>query len=239
MYRAPSVSHIQIDFLSYTILTSTQAKRTKSPKNEEPAFFKAPPLTATASAPKPPNATDCHVYNTDDASTLERFKIREICEGWPLHRDACDWQQNFRDEAIKMWAEGWERGGFIMHRALGHVVEIKGDRAIDKMKVTISHCRFIFFLEKQPQGWQIFCNHPIYQKDKPVPVDPGRLPKIDYDWPATEPKGYKYLAYGMRRLRYPSKQDLPQLFGKARDDLYNEMAEWFYGKDIDFSVEDF
>lgn len=29
-------------------------------------------------------------------------------------------------------------GDYIIHRVLGHAVEVKGDRAIDKMKVTIS-----------------------------------------------------------------------------------------------------
>lgn len=82
------------------------------------------------------------------------------------------------------------------------------------------------------------CNHPIYEKDKLVPVDPACLPDIDYDALSKEPKGYKYLAYGMRHLGYAVRQDLPQLFGTERDELYQEMVEWLNGKDIDFYRDD-
>jgi hypothetical protein len=40
------------------------------------------------------------------------------------------WQQKFRDKAIKIWREGWERGDSITHRALCHAVEIKGVRQL-------------------------------------------------------------------------------------------------------------
>jgi hypothetical protein len=30
-----------------------------------------------------------------DKEALERFKIREICEGWPVYRDAAEWR-NYR-----------------------------------------------------------------------------------------------------------------------------------------------
>ncbi|KAB8070592.1 hypothetical protein BDV29DRAFT_180655 [Aspergillus leporis] len=125
------------------------------PKTGKPAVFKVPDKNSLPLGAEPPTASNRLVYNTDDASTLERFRIRELCEGWPLHRDACEWtdlraifdpkafiniswQQNFRDNAIDTWAKGWTNGDYIYHRVLGHAVEIKGDRAIDKMKVTIS-----------------------------------------------------------------------------------------------------
>ncbi|GLB05161.1 hypothetical protein AtubIFM57258_011197 [Aspergillus tubingensis] len=243
----------------------------KIPSTGKYALFKLPDKGDYGLGAEPPSASNRLTYNTDDASTLERFKIRELCEGWPLHRDACEWsdlreifdpkafiniswQQNYRDKAIDTWAEGWAKGEFICHRVLGHAVDIKGDRAIDKMKCTIScrfadengvewdsdcDCRFAYFLKKQPQGWKILCNHPIYEKDKCVPVDPTRPPHIDHESLAKEPKGYRFLAYGMRRLGYPIKQNLPQLFGKERDMVYKKMAERLDGKDIDFSKDDF
>ncbi|PYI05254.1 hypothetical protein BO78DRAFT_447936 [Aspergillus sclerotiicarbonarius CBS 121057] len=250
---------------------SSIAQMEKVPWTGKPSLFNFPDKGGYTWGAEPPLAFNRLTYNTDDASTLERFKIRELCEGWPLHRDACEWtdlreifdlnafiniswQQNYRDKAIETWAEGWAKGDFICHRVLGHAVDIKGDRAIDKMKVTISwrfadgngvewdsdcDCRFVFFLEKQPHGWKILCNHPIYEKDKLVPVDATRLPTIDHESLAKEPKGYQFLAYGMRRLGYPIKQNLPQLFGKERDALYQEMIEWLDGKDIDFSQDNF
>ncbi|KAI9037109.1 uncharacterized protein KD926_000826 [Aspergillus affinis] len=230
-----------------------------------------PPSKSNSLSNEPQLTTHRLVYNTSDASTLDRFRIRELCEGWPLHRDACEWtdlraifsphafiniswQQNYRDAAIKTWAKGWEKGDFITHRVLGHAVEIKGHRAIDKMKVTISwrfkddngvewdsdcDCRFVFFLERTIcPGWQILCNHPIYEKDKCVPVDPGRLPTIDYEILDRQPRGYKYLAYGMQSLGYKVKQNLPQLFGEERDALYREIADWLNGEEIDFSKDE-
>lgn len=70
-------------------------------------------------------------------------------------------------------------------------------------------------------------------------MDPTRPPHIDHESLAKEPKGYQFLAYGMRRLGYPIKQNLPQLFGRERDMVYENMAEWLDGKDIDFSKDDF
>ncbi|KAL4891561.1 hypothetical protein BDV59DRAFT_203465 [Aspergillus ambiguus] len=121
----------------------------------KPAPFKLPDTGSLGLGQEPPTASGRQVYNTDDASTLERFKIRELSEGWPLHRDACEWTdlraifdpkaflniswfQLYRDDAIKKWANGWKHEEYILHRVLGHAVEIKGDRAINKMKVTIS-----------------------------------------------------------------------------------------------------
>lgn len=126
-----------------------------NPKTGKPSLFKLPDRGGFALGAEPPVAAGRLVYNTDDASTLERFRIREICEGWPLHRDACEWSdlhdifdpnafvniswlRGYRDKAIEAWAAGWEKGSYLTHRVLGHAVEIKNDRAIDKMKVTIS-----------------------------------------------------------------------------------------------------
>src|SRR5438105_3319999 len=46
-----------------------------------------------------------------DADALERFKIREICEGWPTHRDAAEWEKYrsmFHDDAFI--ATSWSQG---------------------------------------------------------------------------------------------------------------------------------
>ncbi|GFN19956.1 hypothetical protein AtubIFM54640_009977 [Aspergillus tubingensis] len=138
--------------------TDAMSGISQSDYTRKTALFKLPDKGDYSLGAEPPSASNRLTYNTDDASTLERFRIRELCEGWPLHRDACEWsdlreifdpkafiniswQQNYRDKAIDTWAEGWAKSEFICHRVLGHAVDIKGDRAIDKMKCTIS-CRF-------------------------------------------------------------------------------------------------
>lgn len=53
------------------------------------------------------------------------------------------------------WTAGWPRGTYICHRALDHAVEVKGDRAVNKLKVTIS---WRFVNENGVEwysGWQI------------------------------------------------------------------------------------
>lgn len=137
---------------------STQSQTTdRIPSTGAPALFNLPGPDDYALGQEHPisHLPNRQTYNTDDASTLERFRIRELCEGWLLHRDACEWtdlrsifdpsafiaiswQQHLRDQAIDAWARGWERGDFTTHRVLGHAVEVRGRRAIDKMKVTIS-----------------------------------------------------------------------------------------------------
>ncbi|KAL4891701.1 hypothetical protein BDV59DRAFT_203297 [Aspergillus ambiguus] len=196
------------------------------PATKKPALFKVAEPEGYPLGAEPPVASNRLVYNTDDASTLERFKIREICEGWPLHRDACEWtdlrsifdpkafiniswQQNYRDQAIETWAKGWKRGDYITH-------QWDADNDV----------RFVFFLKKQPQGWQILCNHPIYEKDKCVPVDPTNPPKIDHESLAKEPKGYMFLAYGMRRLGYPIKQNSPNCLARS---VTNCIRKWWSG----------
>ena len=47
----------------------------------------------------------------DDEHLLDRFKIREICEGWPTYRDAAEWENYrsmFHDDAYI--ATSWSQG---------------------------------------------------------------------------------------------------------------------------------
>jgi hypothetical protein len=90
----------------------------KIPATCKPALHMVPDSNIIPLGHAPPTASGRLVYNTDDASTLDRFRTRELCEGWPLHRAACEWedlraifdpkafinitwQQNYRDQAIQ------------------------------------------------------------------------------------------------------------------------------------------
>ncbi|KAJ9302358.1 hypothetical protein DTO271G3_1224 [Paecilomyces variotii] len=100
-----------------------------------------------------------------DKEALERFKIREICEGWGSYRDAAEWQ-NYRsmffddayiatswkqgniDEFIQASKDGFAKGSsfmYILHRIIGSSVETNPEltRAVCKQKITIT-CRFTF-----------------------------------------------------------------------------------------------
>jgi len=100
-----------------------------------------------------------HINGTTE-EMLARFCVSEICKGWPVYRDASEWQ-NYRslfttkdtayvfttwsgglsiDDFIKVSIKGRKAGDFIMHRENGTLVNLNlaKERAIGKMKATIT-----------------------------------------------------------------------------------------------------
>ncbi|EKG14434.1 hypothetical protein MPH_08423 [Macrophomina phaseolina MS6] len=96
--------------------------------------------------------------NGPDHLVLERFKLRELAEGWPCYRDSCEWE-NFESifhpgaYVYTTWSgrvlytdfiagskAGMDKGAFIMHRCHGTTSDInpEGTRAVTKMKATIT-----------------------------------------------------------------------------------------------------
>ncbi|KAL2432103.1 Pea pathogenicity protein 2 [Exophiala dermatitidis] len=100
--------------------------------------------------------------NGPDSLALERYKLRELAEGWPLYRDACEWENLksiFHPDAyiyttwtgrthhldfISKSQAGMDKGAFIMHRCHGVTTDInvEATRAVTKMKATITQ-RFV------------------------------------------------------------------------------------------------
>ncbi|KAK4501179.1 hypothetical protein PRZ48_006985 [Zasmidium cellare] len=100
--------------------------------------------------------------NGPDHLLLERLKLRELAEGWPLYRDACEWENLaslFHPDAhiyttwtgrthyadfIEASKKGMDGGAWIMHRCHGVTtdVDIEARRAVTKMKATITQ-RFV------------------------------------------------------------------------------------------------
>ncbi|OGM49622.1 pea pathogenicity protein 2 [Aspergillus bombycis] len=100
--------------------------------------------------------------NGPDNLALERYKLRELAEGWPAYRDACEWEnlksifhpeayiyttwtgRTFYLDFINASQKGMDGGAFIMHRIHGSTTDITPDasRAVTKMKVTITQ-RFV------------------------------------------------------------------------------------------------
>ncbi|KAK3622941.1 hypothetical protein LTR56_021882 [Elasticomyces elasticus] len=89
---------------------------------------------------------------------IERYKLRELAEGWPMYRDTCEWENLesiFAPNAyiytswtgrvhykqfIEASKAATDDGAFIMHRCLGASTDIDpgGTRAVTKMKATIT-----------------------------------------------------------------------------------------------------
>lgn len=98
------------------------------------------------------------------------------------------------DDFIQASRAGMEKGAFIMHRIHGTTVDVEGDRAVCKMKATItqrfdlggvqadaeSDCRFCFFFERYQDAaglpaWGAKLVRHWYEKDKLVAVDPRKV----------------------------------------------------------------
>ncbi|KAL6230899.1 hypothetical protein BDW75DRAFT_221476 [Aspergillus navahoensis] len=215
--------------------------------------------------------------NGPDALVLERMKLRELAEGWPCYRDACEWE-NFASifhpgahiyttwsgkvlftEFFEVSKAGMDRGAFIMHRCNGTTTDITTDgrRAVTKMKAMITQrfvledgvevdvecdCRFCYFFEKVDGRWGArFVRH-WYEKDKLIPVNPARVPKIDEGELAAYPEGYKFLAYCQERtMGVKVLMDMPghnrhkgTVAGEKHDLLYIQAKAWLEDKDIEF-----
>ncbi|KAL6404364.1 catabolic 3-dehydroquinase [Ilyonectria robusta] len=96
--------------------------------------------------------------NGPDHLVIERLKLRELAEGWPSYRDACEWE-NFESifhpgayvyttwsgrvlfsDFIAASKAGMDKGAFIMHRCHGSTtdINIEGTFAVTKLKATIT-----------------------------------------------------------------------------------------------------
>lgn len=215
----------------------------------------------------PTNATR-NSTNGTDADVLERLKIREICEGWGLYRDAAEWEnyssmfhpdayittswtQGRISDFIESSKEGFEKQApngpfpYILHRICGQTVDIQGDRAISKMKVTIAcrilidgiemdneaDTRFFFLLEKRSGVWGVSMMTLLFDKDKMVPVHPGMSFEIPEDEVKQYPSGYRYLAWAESKAGRPPKMDL-NAHGPEKDILYAKCKDWLDGKEV-------
>ncbi|KAI5817242.1 hypothetical protein BZA77DRAFT_310159 [Pyronema omphalodes] len=231
-----------------------------------------PDLHSLPAGSRPENAIR---NNGPDDLALERYKLRELAEGWPCYRDACEWE-NFKSifhypdafvyttwtgrtpiaDFIAASQGGMDRGAFIMHRIHGTTTDIQGNRAVTKMKATItqrftidgcevdaeSDCRFCFLFEKRGDKWgAVFVRH-WYEKDKLIPVDPRKIPQLDDEKLKGFPKGYRYLAYCQEATmgNIKVKLDMPghrnegdSVTGKEHDKLYWQAKQWLEGEEVD------
>lgn len=227
---------------------------------------------------------------------LERYKLRELAEGWPVYRyvklpchspmecghpahypsDACEWDnfrsifhsdayiyttwtgRTFYEDFIAASQRGMDTGAFIMHRVHGSSTDITPDatRAVTKMKATITQrfaidgcevdaeadCRFCFFWERIDSGeWRArFVRH-WYEKDKLIPVNPGKVPVLDEEKLERYPRGYRYLAYcqeltmGVKvLLDMPGhRRDADSANGQKHDLLYWQCKKWLDGEVVE------
>ncbi|KPV77923.1 uncharacterized protein RHOBADRAFT_64289 [Rhodotorula graminis WP1] len=118
------------------------------------------PLAPGAEPLLPTNSSS---LNGPDALVLERMRIRELMEGFPAHRDACEWSKLRAlfaddeafvfttwsggvpvDEFVRISESGFAKGVKIAHRVNGGTVDVAtsgpaaGRRGLGKLKATIT-----------------------------------------------------------------------------------------------------
>ena len=195
-----------------------------------------------------------------EALAAERQAIREVIENWVLWRDAGDWErfatvwhddgwmtatwfQGPARDFIAVSKQGFERGVNILHFLGGFTCDIRGDRAISQVKMTINQradvdgvlvdvvCtgRFYDLLEKRQGRWGIVRRQPIYEKDRMDPVDPAARLTLDAARLASLPEGYRHLGYLQSKVGFTVKTGLPGLRGPAVEKVYAEGAAWLAG----------
>ncbi|KAG8625923.1 hypothetical protein KVT40_006324 [Elsinoe batatas] len=202
--------------------------------------------------------------NGPDNLALERYKLRELAEGWPCYRDSCEWENLksiFHPGAYiyTCWTGRTPYLDFIQRSKDGmdNGCSPPCTRAVTKMKATItqrfdidgceadaeSDCRFVFFWTKNEKGnWGANYVRHFYEKDKLVPVDPNRIPKVDHEKAKQYPFGYRYLAYCEETvLGIKCVYDLPShrreagttINGEKHDMLYRQIKQWMDGENVE------
>ncbi|KAI4724593.1 hypothetical protein E4T49_07677 [Aureobasidium sp. EXF-10728] len=226
----------------------------KSKNPDDPYHTEQPPLSTY-----PKDAIRNNAKGNDlDKEVIERMKIRELCEGWGVYRDAADWKQGNIDEFIEASKAGFEKGSkfmYILHRIIGSQVDMNRGltRAVCKMKITITcrftfddiemdndaDCRFFFFVEKRGNRWGVVFYTLLFDKDKFKPVNPEKIYSIPEDEVKQYPSGYKYLAWAENKISQPPKMNL-NAHGPEKDVLYGKMKAWLENKSIrpDLTGED-
>jgi hypothetical protein len=174
-----------------------------------------------------------------DAGDWERFATVWHSDGWMT----ATWFQGPAQKFIEVSREGFNKEVNILHFLGGWTCEIVGDRAISQTKMTINQraplegiwvdvvCtgRFYDFFEKREGRWGIVRRQPIYEKDRLDPVDPSVVIKLDKEWLARYPEGYRHLAYLQWKNGFNVKSGLPGLRGPEVEKLYAEGRAWLAG----------
>ena len=179
-----------------------------------------------------------------DSGDWDRFATVWHDDGWMT----ATWFQGTARDFISASREAFERGVNILHVLGGSTCDIAGSRAIAQTRMTIHQraaldgvpvdvaCigRFCDFFEKRAGRWAIVRRQPIYEKDRLDPVAPSSRVTLDPALLARFPDGYRHLAYLQTKNGFVVKDGLPELRGKAVEQLYAAGRAWLMGSSTAF-----
>lgn len=98
-------------------------------------------------------------------------------------------------------------------------------------------CRFIFFVKIEDGEWKTQFVKLFYEKDKIIPVDGKTVPDISKEELDQYTEGYKFLSVTQHSLGHKILNDLPNANNKGWYDMYQAMADWLEGKEINLFWE--
>jgi hypothetical protein len=153
------------------------------------------------------------------------------------------WSDGSADEFVTLAKTAWTKGMDVAHVLGGSVVDVVGDRAIAQTRLVITQraavheipcdieClgRFYDFFEQRDRRWGIVLRHPIYDRDRLVPVAGESRPVLDPERLARFPVGYRHLGYAQSLLGMDVRTDLPGRAGPAIEALYDRGRRWLAG----------
>ena len=137
---------------------------------------------------------------------------------------ATSWSQGPIDDFVasskEAFAKQKEGMFYILHRVTGQTVDVQGNRAVSKMKTTITcrvtiddiemdneaDCRFFFLLEKRNGCWGVVFYTLLFDKDKMIPVNPSNG---SFDIPEAEVEKYPRYDRGLFSLTLSAKGRIP------------------------------
>ncbi len=174
-----------------------------------------------------------------DSGDWERFATVWHDDAWM----SATWFQGPATDFVAARKAGFERGVSIIHFLGGTSVEIAGARAVAQTKMTINQraevdgvavdavCtgRFFDLFEKRDDRWAVVRRQPIYEKDRLDPVDPAATLELDAELLGRFPEGYRHLGYLQTRAGFKVKLGLPELRGRAVEQLYQDGVNWLAG----------
>ncbi len=200
----------------------------------------------------------------NDSMQDDRAVIRDLVEKWTVWKDTGDferfrtvwhddgamyftWFQGSVDEFVEFSRGPFEEDGpNVMHSLGGTVIDLQGDRAIARSRVTASfrmtvdgvlvdlstHGRYVDFFERRSGRWGMVFRQPVYERDRLDPVYPGEVIPVDRALLESFPEGCRFLAYAQTRAGYQVKTDVPVRTGAVLGALERAADAWLEGGEL-------
>jgi hypothetical protein len=144
------------------------------------------------------------------------------------------------DEFVKRSSEAALRGSKAQHFIGAATIDIQGDKALAETRMILMtrglvhgvevditcYGRFFDQFVRQPDAWRIEKRVPIYEKDRMDVLDPAAQLSLDPVLLASQPEGYRHLAYLQAQGGATIPEGLPTPRSEVLERLYAQGRAW-------------